>query len=141
MKVTACECAEPGWCPRHQCFKNELDFQLCRRRLDYFQAWEERRGPGQGKIGSARVSDPAEGADRRSPEAPSSALFLARLPCRHRGAVIGTRECEACKGRVRLKLFRCDVHGCCTTTRHAEGAACCAQCDGYELQLSPSEGE
>jgi hypothetical protein len=148
MKVTACECVEPGWCQRHRCFKDELDFQLCRRRPDYFQAWEKGRGPGQGEtgsvwasVGSARVSDPAVTADRRSPQAHLAAPFPARLPCRHRGAVMETRECAACKGRVRLKLFRCDLHGSCTTMRSLEGAACCARCEGYEPPLSASGRE
>jgi hypothetical protein len=147
MKVTACECVEPGWCPRHWCWKSELDFQLCRRRPDYFQAWEEDRGPGQGEtssvwasVGSAWVSNPAEPASRRSPQAPSAASLAARLLCRHRGAVMETRECAACKGRVRLKLFRCDLHGSCTTLRALEGTACCARCEKYEPPLSASQG-
>jgi hypothetical protein len=156
MKVTACSCQESGWCERHRCFKHELHFQLCRRRPDYFQAWEEGRGPGQGETasawvfsslaqvsdpatGTARVSEPAETVDRKSPESPSTGSFLARPPCRHRGAVIATRECAACQGRVRLKLFRCELHGSCTTTRTSEGAACCGHCEGYEPPLSASQ--
>jgi hypothetical protein len=147
MKVTACECVEPGWCQRHRCWKSELDFQLCRRRPDYFQAWEEGRGPGQcetgvawASVGSAWVSDSAETADHRSPQGRPASPSVARPPCRHRGPVVGTRECKACQGHVRLKLFGCGLHGSCTTTRSWEGAACCARCEEYEPPLSASQG-
>jgi hypothetical protein len=180
MKVTPCECVEPGWCQRHRCFKDELDFQLCRRRPDYFQTWEDGCGPrqvesplatddpsparvsdlgsarlsdpGSARVsssarcsdpaappGSARVSDPAETADRRSPQALWAAPFPARLPCRRRGPVIGAWDCPTCKGRVSLKLFRCELHGCCTTIRRLEDAACCARCDAYQAPSHENE--
>jgi hypothetical protein len=78
MKVTACECVEPGWCPRHRCVKNELHFQLCRRRPDYFQAWEEGRGPGQDGPRSGFRPDPCETADRQYSANPLPASLDAR---------------------------------------------------------------
>ena len=42
-----CVCDKPGWCVRHQCEKSEHWHMLCQTRPDYFQLWEEGRGPGQ----------------------------------------------------------------------------------------------
>jgi len=47
MNKTQCECQGPGYCARHKVRKNELLFKLCQQRPDYFQAWEEGRGPRQ----------------------------------------------------------------------------------------------
>ena len=86
MKVTACECVEPGWCQRHRCFKNELDFQLCRRRPDYFQLWEQGRGPGQGESGSrgrrrsARSPTPPKPPTAGLPQARSRRLSTTVFP-------------------------------------------------------------
>jgi hypothetical protein len=47
--------------------------------------------------------------------------------CRHGGPDLGrTRECAACKGAVRLKLFACAVHG-------AVAARDCAACPDFEV--------
>lgn len=40
-------------------------------------------------------------------------------------------ECPSCGGRVRLKTFACNVHKSCTTTKKADGVACCAGCKEY----------
>ncbi len=45
--TTPCECQEPGFCPRHRCEKTAHWHHLCRTRSDYFQLWEDARGPGQ----------------------------------------------------------------------------------------------
>lgn len=51
MGKTDCECEGPRpgdktfFCERHQLTKNKVLFQLCRTRPDYFQEWEEGRGP------------------------------------------------------------------------------------------------
>lgn len=45
--MTGCECKQPGWCERHQCFKNEHWHHLCQTHEKYFQKWEEGRGLGQ----------------------------------------------------------------------------------------------
>ena len=44
-KLTACSCKSAGFCDRHQCLKTEHWHNLCRTRADYFQAWEEGKGP------------------------------------------------------------------------------------------------
>jgi hypothetical protein len=49
----ACQCNISGtkdgwaWCERHQVKKTAHWVRLCQSRPDYFQAWEEGRGPGQ----------------------------------------------------------------------------------------------
>ncbi|QDU39657.1 hypothetical protein Mal4_40030 [Maioricimonas rarisocia] len=45
--LTQCVCSGPGFCRRHQCRKTLHWYRLCRMRADYFQLWEQGRGPGQ----------------------------------------------------------------------------------------------
>lgn len=45
--ITPCECAEPGFCPRHQCLKGYWQHRLCRRQPTVFEAYERGEGPGQ----------------------------------------------------------------------------------------------
>jgi len=45
--TSACECNGPGFCQRHKCNKTAHWFHLCQTRPDYFQLWEQGRGPGQ----------------------------------------------------------------------------------------------
>jgi len=52
MKKTSCTCDGPGYCSRHNVQKTEILFKLCQQRQDYFQAWEEKRGPGQRNLES-----------------------------------------------------------------------------------------
>ena len=44
---SGCVCPQAGFCERHQCLKTEHWHMLCQTRSDYFQLWEEGRGPGQ----------------------------------------------------------------------------------------------
>ena len=50
QSITPCECqptAFPFACPRHGCRKTAHWHNLCRTRSDYFELWEQSRGPGQ----------------------------------------------------------------------------------------------
>lgn len=42
-----CICTGPGFCERHQVVKSAHWVHLCQTRDNYWQAWEEGRGPGQ----------------------------------------------------------------------------------------------
>jgi hypothetical protein len=53
-------------------------------------------------------------------------------PCRHRGEAIDLVECPTCQGRIRLKVFACDVYGRCTVDPFVPGTACCSGCLDYE---------
>ena len=56
---------------------------------------------------------------------------LSALPCRYRQGETGdTVECSTCGegGRVRLKVFNCDVYGRCTIDRKAGDIAVCLGC-------------
>tara|TARA_R110000824_G_scaffold297960_1_gene486187 strand:- start:2267 stop:2842 length:576 start_codon:yes stop_codon:yes gene_type:complete len=49
---TACACDFPEngegfYCDRHKCWKTEDLFQLCQKRQDYYNMWEEGKGPLQ----------------------------------------------------------------------------------------------
>lgn len=42
---TPCDCAAAGFCQRHKCNKNGHFHTLCKTRPDYFELWEQGRGP------------------------------------------------------------------------------------------------
>ena len=92
--MTVCECTKSGWCQRHQCHKTAHWVGLCQTREDYFQLWEQGRGPGQ------------MSSKRRNP--------AATHPCEHQGDVLRLEECDSCQGRVRVKVIVCTMHGSCT---------------------------
>jgi len=89
MKVTDCQCTSPGWCPRHQCEKNEYWLSMCQRVPALIEAWDRNAGP--------RAAAQAVGPRSRE-------------PCTHRGAEMRHEECEGCRGKVLLKIFECAVH-------------------------------
>ena len=43
-----CQCELAGYCERHKVLKASRHVELCQQRGEYWQAWEECRGPGQG---------------------------------------------------------------------------------------------
>lgn len=45
--MTQCECPIAGYCQRHKVTKPNGWHQLCQARANYFEAWEQGRGPGQ----------------------------------------------------------------------------------------------
>lgn len=45
---TSCECPAAGFCQRHKCQKNAHFHSLCQNRPDYFDLWENGRGPCMG---------------------------------------------------------------------------------------------
>src|SRR5205809_1027267 len=98
---TPCQCAQPGFCPRHRCVKPAAWHALCRTRADYFQLWEEGHGPGQVGV---------------------------RPPCLHLGAELREEPCPSCRGLVRLKVFACALHEGCTLAKQLPAVACCATC-------------
>jgi len=54
-------------------------------------------------------------------------------PCRFRAAVAqATVLCSSCRGKIKLKVFGCDLHGKCTVSRKVEGMACCGVCVDYQ---------
>ena len=105
MKITGCDCQSPGWCPRHRCSKTEFQWEMCRRRADWFALGEE------GRLRSALETQP------RSREA-----------CRYRGTELRREICPTCQGHVELKVFGCEVHRECTPLRAIESVACCQNC-------------
>jgi len=52
--MSGCICPMAGWCERHRVPKTEHWHKLCQRD-DYFQAWDEGRGPGQTKKNDERM--------------------------------------------------------------------------------------
>jgi len=45
--MSECQCELAGWCDRHQAKKTSRMVDLCRQHGDYWDAWEQGRGPGQ----------------------------------------------------------------------------------------------
>lgn len=60
-------------------------------------------------------------------------------PCIYIGERIGSVLCPSCSGRVRVKVFRCNVHGKCTFSKKADSIACCP-CPEYEAPMRWSYG-
>ena len=110
-KVTGCTCLAPGWCERHRCFKPEHLFELCRRRRDFFQQWEQGQGIGQ----QALLAPPPK----------------PRIDCVHLGVVVDEIACPTCQGSVRIKVLACEFHQRCTLGRVLDGLACCVTCSDY----------
>jgi len=57
---TGCDCIFSGsdeeiFCPRHNITKTPHQYNLCKKRRDYFQKWEEGRGPFQTATSNAEV--------------------------------------------------------------------------------------
>jgi hypothetical protein len=111
MQVTDCQCTEPGWCERHHCEKSRYLFELCRRRQDFFRRWEKNQGPGQ-RERRTRTLEPQDA-------------------CRHLEQLIAEKLCSGCRGQVRVKIFRCQIHGECSLGRQLDDTACCAVCQDY----------
>lgn len=109
MKVTPCECTKPGWCERHQCEKSRHFYELCRRRQDYFEQFEN----GQSILQQVK---------RR---------FQPRELCQHRGEAVDEVECPSCRGTVKLKVFDCARHERCTLAKPIDGIGCCSNCTEF----------
>lgn len=103
---SGCECSHPGWCVRHQCVKTSHWLGLCQSRSDYFQLWEEGRGPGQ----------PCE-RDRIGPDQPS-ALQKAWNLTESLGAFIvdGLKTVTSIQYQMRLEI--------CDKCEHRRGSRC-----------------
>lgn len=55
--------------------------------------------------------------------------------CRHvdLGRELSRRRCNTCRGKVRVKIFHCDLYGRCTLQKQLEGIACCHEsCTDHE---------
>jgi len=110
MKVTECECTQPGWCPRHQCEKSAYWLSMCQRVPALIAAWDRGAGPR----GAAQAV-----GDR------------SRERCVHLGAEIRREQCSGCRGNVLVKVLHCDIHQECTVAREIESIATCRTCGDY----------
>ncbi len=54
-----------------------------------------------------------------------------RPPCERIGEERRREECPDCCGKVKLKVFACNVHGECTPETELPGVACCVSCGDY----------
>jgi hypothetical protein len=109
MRPTPCDCPSAGFCPRHRCEKSAAGHQLCQTRPDYFQLWEDGRGPGQTK---------------------TFPVPLVR-DCGHRGQELREEPCPSCRSRVLIKVFGCALHECCTLARSVVALPCCRTCTDF----------
>lgn len=53
---------------------------------------------------------------------------VAPLTCVHRGAVTREESCESCKGKVRIKVFACELHTECHLSRKELAVRSCLTC-------------
>lgn len=109
MKITPCECTEPGWCVRHKLNKTPFLFRVCRMNASIFTLWENGSGPGQ----VTAANQP---------------------PCSRLGEVVRLALCPACRGHVQLKVFACSKHGECTPLLSIQGVRACSSCEDFEAR-------
>jgi hypothetical protein len=127
-RVTPCECADPGWCERHQCQKVPHWHLLCQTSEYYYQRWEGGRGP-------CLNHPPVNFLQSNNKPLPK---------CRHRGTVpIELLDCELCGGRhMKIAVYTCQHFGRCTERRYgtrttaAREMPTCLRCELYE----PNDG-
>lgn len=55
---------------------------------------------------------------------------VVNLTCHHRGEAYRLEDCRTCKGKVQIKVFRCEKHGECQIEGYVEGVHVC---DGNRL--------
>lgn len=110
--VTGCVCTEPGWCERHRCFKSDSLIELCQRRSDFFQSWEQGKGIGQ--------------QTQQTPPPKS------RTDCVHLGEVADEILCPTCQGAVRIRVYACGRHEKCTLGKVIDEVTCCVSCVDYQ---------
>lgn len=79
---------------------------MCQTDPAFFALWEIGRGPAQHR-------------EQR------------HLPCRDLCNQIGEEICETCRGKVRIKVFACQVHGMCSLSENLAKLACCVTCPEY----------
>lgn len=82
-----------------------------------FDLWEQGKGPRQ------NLSGPMVKGPRRT-------------SCQFLGQELRTQECSSCAGKVRLKVFACQLHKECTMGKWLDGVATCATCLDYETSAN-----
>jgi len=101
--ITNCECAEPGFCQRHQCLKGYWQHRLCRRQESVFLAYEHGEGPGQE---TSPDTDPSR--DDSSPGPAGPGLLRRGLNF----AVAGTRHVANGMQSVSDKVYETRLEEC-----------------------------
>ena len=61
-----CECEEPGFCERHKCEKTIALYRKCLQGGDFWEAWEQGRGPAQTKSQPVRPRKAEKRCQHRS---------------------------------------------------------------------------
>ena len=81
-------------------------------------------------IGFVKDSWRQTGGGSAGQRAETSALSL---DCIHRGAETGeVADCKTCRGKIKLKMLECVIHGRCTIGKPIPGTACCRHCPDRE---------
>jgi hypothetical protein len=56
-----------------------------------------------------------------------------RVPCKHLGeATSERRECDSCTGKVKIKVFECEIFSRCTVFKDVGLPVCYNSCERYE---------
>ena len=127
-----CQCVEPGWCARHNCYKHRAFFEYCRRSIEWFDLWERGDGPRSAPPDQSNLGSKAAG-----PASPHNASVQTGAPglltdCIHMGSELRREACPTCGGHVELKIFACEVHRECALSVNATGVHCCQSCAEYQ---------
>jgi len=109
--TTPCDCAHPGWCDRHQCFKTAFSHWLCQHDEQRFAEWERGgglRSPPE-RFAPVTPGSPSAAAAVQSPGLLQRAANLGQALVRHAADGLQTvgdatyehrlatcRQCELC---------------------------------------------
>jgi hypothetical protein len=61
----------------------------------------------------------------------SKSAVATKALCSHFGAETRQQVCDSCRGKQRIKVFACAVHGECSLGKQLEGVAYCKGCKEY----------
>ena len=116
--LTPCECQQPGWCERHQCWKPAAWHLLCRRQQQYFEAWERGEGPRldtvlpvTADVAAPEVGDVTNGSDPPTAEGTPSEPGLLRKAVNFGKAVVRQSRMELNMSMTRFTKPACRFAG------------------------------
>lgn len=81
--ITPCECAAPGYCPRHHCTKDHWEHRLCRRAQSVFDQYERGEGPCAERLRASIDAEQSENATSSGPGLVTRAVNFGKAVVRH----------------------------------------------------------
>jgi hypothetical protein len=98
-------------------------------------------GEGVNKLGWPKVVCTRCGHEQFAPDPPERCGRMCDVPeggvvrngpCLHLGPEVRQQECQECRGKVRMKIYACEVFGECSLGKPLAGVQYCVGCPRYE---------